>query len=133
MRHCEGPPPGELLRAIDQFNRRDWFDCHETLEYLWMGQIGETRDFYQGILQVAVALHHWRGGNFRGAVSLLARGAGYLRRVRPVCQGVDVEGFVADADRLWEALAALGPERMAELEPDLIPRLRLATLQDAGQ
>jgi len=132
-RHCEQSPPGELLRAIDEFNRGDWFDSHETLEDLWAGEVGEMRDFYQGILQVAVALHHWRGGNFKGAVSLLARGSEYLRRVRPVCQGVDVSGFVAAADRMREDLTALGAERMSVLDHSLIPRLRLARLPKAGK
>jgi predicted metal-dependent hydrolase len=98
-RHCEQSPPGNCFRAIDEFNRGDWFDCHETLKIC--GQAGwRDAGFYQGILQVAVALHHWRGGNFKGAVSLLARGAAYLRRVRPVCQRVDVSRFVAAADRM---------------------------------
>lgn len=125
MRDCGDSPPEELLRAVDEFNRGDWFDCHETLEDLWAGEEWEMRDFYQGVLQVAVALHHWREGNFRGAVLLLEGGAKCLRRVRPVCQGVDSEVLAAAADRLREALILLGPERMAELDRELIPRLRL--------
>jgi predicted metal-dependent hydrolase len=129
MRHCDESPPEELLRAVVEFNRGDWFDCHETLEDLWVAEEGETRDFYHGVLQVAVALHHWREGNFGGAVRLLEGGAKYLRRVQPVCQGVDVAGLVAAADRLREALTNLGAARMAELHPDLIPRLRLVNYQ----
>jgi predicted metal-dependent hydrolase len=33
-RNCDHIPPKELIRAIDEFNRSDWFDCHETLEEL---------------------------------------------------------------------------------------------------
>ena len=62
MRYCEELPPGQLLLAIRQFNSREWFECHETLEELWIGETGEVRDFYQGMLQIAVALHHWRKG-----------------------------------------------------------------------
>ncbi len=124
-RNCDDVPPKELLRAADEFNRGDWFECHETLEELWAEEKGEMRDFYQGILQVAVALHHWKNGNFKGALLLLEEGAKRLRRVRPVCQGVDVGGLVAATDRLREALTDLGAENMAELDPELIPRLRL--------
>ncbi len=125
MRQCDESPPGELLQAIGEFNRGDWFECHETLEDLWVGEEGEMRDFYQGVLQVAVALHHWRGGNFGGALRLLESGANYLRRVRPACQRVDVTGLIAAADRLRETLSSLGPPRMAELDPTLVPKLRL--------
>ncbi|MBI2354947.1 MAG: DUF309 domain-containing protein [Deltaproteobacteria bacterium] len=133
MRHCDDAPPRELLRAIGQFNGRDWFECHETLEELWVGSEGELRDFYQGVLQLAVALHHWRNGNFGGAVSLLKGGAGYLRRVGTTCQRVDVSGLIAAAERVREALEDLGTARMAELAPDLIPVLRLVPLPAAGE
>ena len=123
---CASSPSGELLRAFGEFNRGEWFDCHETLEDLWVGSEGEMRDFYQGVLQVAVALHHWRNGNFKGSVLLLTSGADKLHRVRPVCQRIEVEALAAAADRLREALTTLGPERMAELDQALIPRLRLA-------
>lgn len=125
MRHCEDPAPRELLLAINQFNGGRWFECHETLEDLWVGEEGEMRDFYQGVLQVAVALHHWRNGNFAGAVRLLEGGASYLRRVEPVCQQVDVAGLIVAADKLREELTTLGPTRMAQLALSLIPRLQL--------
>lgn len=123
---CSDSPSEELLTAVDQFNQGEWFECHETLEELWVGSAGEMRDFYQGLLQVAVALHHWREGNFRGAILLLEKGPGLLRRVRPICQRIEVEETIADAALLREALIALGPERMAEVPPLLIPTLRLA-------
>jgi predicted metal-dependent hydrolase len=132
-RNCEQSPSCDLLRAIDEFNHGDWFDCHETLEELWKKEGGEVRGFYQGILQVAVALHHWREGNFEGAMSLLARGAAHLRGVSPVCQGVDVSGFVADTDRMREVLASLGQAHMSALDERLIPLLRLVRLPNAGK
>jgi len=123
-RLCSESPPGQLLKAIREFNARAWFECHETVEDLWIGEEGEVRDFYQGLIQIAVALHHWRNGNFGGAVSLLKGGAGYLGRVDGACQWVDVAALIADADRVRTALEQLGRERMAELDPGLIPLIR---------
>jgi predicted metal-dependent hydrolase len=114
-----------LLKAFGEFNREDWFECHETLEDLWVGETGEMRNFYQGVLQVAVALHHWRNGNFRGAQLLLEGGVNYLQQVPPVCQRIDVAGLIIATGRFHEALLALGPERMAAVDPALIPRLFL--------
>lgn len=128
MDQCQQSISGKLLQALGEFNRGDWFECHETLEDLWIGSQGEIRDFYQGALQLAVALHHWRNGNFGGAVSLLKGGAGYLRRVRPVCQRVDVAGLVSAADRLRDELNRLGPERMAEADRSLFPRMVLVAV-----
>lgn len=126
IRDCDSSPSGQLLQAFGEFNRGDWFECHETLEELWIGSEGEMRDFYQGMLQIAVALHHWRNGNFGGSVHLLSGGAGYLRRVRSICQRIQVQELAAAADLFREALVSLGPERMAEADRTLIPRLQLA-------
>ena len=123
-RTCNDTPPGQLLQAIREFNRRDWFECHETVEDLWIGEEGELRDFYQGLIQIAVALHHWQNGNFGGAVSLLKGGAGYLGRVPDQCQWVDVAGLIVDADRVRTALEELGKERMESLDQGLIPLIR---------
>jgi uncharacterized protein len=126
MGKCDESPSGELLKAFGEFNRGDWFDCHETLEELWTGSVGEIRDFFQGTLQIAVALHHWRNGNFKGAILLLEGGAGYLRRVGRVCQRIDVAHLVASTDKFREALQDIGPDRMKELDSDLVPRMRLS-------
>ena len=124
MLTCEQSPPGQLLLAIRQFNNREWYDCHETIEDLWIGEKGEVRDFLQGIIQIAIALHHWRNGNYGGSVSLLAGGVAYLKRVSDVCMWVDVPALIADSDRARAALEELGKERMESLSQLLIPLIR---------
>ena len=125
MRSCQAEPSEELLRAVDEFNRGEWFECHETLEELWAGEKGELRDFYQGMLQLAVALHHWRNGNLKGALILLQGGCDLLSRVAPVCQGVDVAALACDALRLRLELSALGEDRMEQLATTSLLRVRL--------
>lgn len=129
MRNCNESPPGQLLLAIRQFNARQWFECHETLEDLWIGEEGETRNFFQGVLQIAVALHHWRNGNYGGAISLLTGGVSYLSKVRDKCMWVDVAQIIADANRLREALEMLGRDKMGELDPSLVPLLKTVSPQ----
>ncbi len=126
QRECSDSPSGEILKALGEFNRGDWYECHETLEDLWIGAEFEVRNFYQGMLQIAVALLHWRNGNYGGAVSLLIGGRDYLNKVCPVCQRIEVATLAAEAERFREELVKLGPERMAELPAELIPKMRLA-------
>lgn len=127
-RLCNDSPPGQLLQGIREFNNRSWFECHETMEDLWIGAEGEVRNFYQGIIQIAVALHHWRNRNFGGAVSLLKGGVGYLLRVNSICQWVDVAGLIADADRMRAALEECGKERMDMLDPELVPLIKTVSV-----
>lgn len=123
-RTCDQSPPGQLLQAIREFNRHDWLESHETVEDLWVGSEGEIRNFYQGIIQIAVALYHWQNGNFGGAVSLLQGGAQYLSHVSDRCQWVDVVRLINDADRMRAALEGLGEERMGSLSRELIPGIK---------
>lgn len=126
QQECGDSPSGAILQALGEFNRGDWFECHETLEELWVGSEDEPRWFYQGMLQIAVALLHWRNGNYNGALSLLASGSEYLGRVSPVCQRIEVAKLAMEAILFREELVRLGPERMSELPGSLIPKMRLA-------
>ncbi|MFZ4859587.1 MAG: DUF309 domain-containing protein [Desulfuromonadaceae bacterium] len=124
MLKCEDSPPGQLLLAIRQFNNREWYDCHETIEELWLGETGEMRNFLQGTLQISVALLHWRNGNHGGAVSLLASGVKYLKCVSDVCLWVDVSALIADSERVRISLEELGKERMGSLDSTRIPLIK---------
>jgi len=68
---------GEEARAfregVAQFNEGLFFECHDTLEDLWAGLRGPSRDFFQGLIQVSVAFYHLSRGNEAGAESLLRR------------------------------------------------------------
>ncbi|GGN91253.1 DUF309 domain-containing protein [Saccharibacillus kuerlensis] len=52
----------KLVAFLVYFNRdRDYFECHEVLEELWLER---GRDpLYSGLLQIAVALYHFRNGS----------------------------------------------------------------------
>jgi predicted metal-dependent hydrolase len=113
-----------LTAGIALFNAREFYECHEVLEDIWLAEPGHIRTLYQGILQVGVAFYHLGRGNYRGATSLLETGITYLRAFVPVCMGVDVQALVDDAIHSYAELQRLGKERMAEFDERLIPRIR---------
>lgn len=123
MRACEEPAPPLLLKGIEQFNRGEFFEQHETLEELWRAEPRSVRDLYQGILQIGVAFHHLRRNNFHGTVYMLTRGPMYLRRVPDRCQQVDVAALRAAAAQALEAVQALGATRLGEFDWTLVPRV----------
>jgi hypothetical protein len=63
----------QYLRGLGLFNRREFFEAHEALEDVWRTTVGPERKFLQGLIQVAVALHHHSRGNLAGARSVLRR------------------------------------------------------------
>ncbi|HEX6738691.1 MAG TPA: DUF309 domain-containing protein [Vicinamibacteria bacterium] len=94
-----------LARGIDEFNRGLFFECHDTLEEMWAGVRGPSRDFFQGLIQVAVAFYHLTGGNHAGAASMLARA---LKRFAPYPDryaGFDLAAHREEL-RAWQARVA---------------------------
>ena len=71
--------PDEFWQGIEQFNQQQFYDCHNTLEAIWIDAEPSEKNFYQGILQIAVALHHLSNLNWRGAVILMGEGINRLR------------------------------------------------------
>ncbi len=126
MASCDDPPPSGLLAGIEQFNARQFYECHETLEEIWLAEPGHIRTLYQGILQVGVAFYHLSRDNFRGATSLLETGITYLQAFAPSCMGVDVQQLVDDSIRCYAELQRLGRDRMAEFDTGLIPRIGMS-------
>jgi len=124
-RWCDEPPPPLLVEGVAQFNRGEYFEQHETLERLWRAERRDVRFLYQGILQVGVAFHHLRRLNHHGTVYMLTRGPAYLRPFEPRCQRVDVRALVAAAGRARAEVERLGPDRLAEFDWRLAPRIVL--------
>ncbi len=112
---CDGPPPERLLTGIAQFNRGDYWECHETLEELWRHEPDPVRYLYQGILLVGVGLYHLRRGNERGALSKLRAGLDLLAPYTPACLGVDVAVLRRDVERVISCQLSDG-----RVEPPLI-------------
>jgi predicted metal-dependent hydrolase len=63
----------QYLRGISLFNNAEFFDAHEALEDIWRAAPPENKKFLQGLVQVAVAFHHYSTGNRIGMRSVLER------------------------------------------------------------
>jgi predicted metal-dependent hydrolase len=60
-------------RGVSLFNSSEFYEAHEVLEDVWRAEQGPHKLFLQGLIQVAVALHHHSTGNVVGCRSLLKR------------------------------------------------------------
>ena len=129
---CGDAPPAGLLTGVAQFNQRDYFECHETLEAVWNAEPGPIRVLYKGILQVGVGCYHLLRGNYRGAAIKLQSGADYLEPYAPRCMGVEVSQLIADARRLRAEVVARGPDQLVEVDRALLPIIRLSDTSDTA-
>lgn len=51
---------------------RDYFECHEILEDHWKKDpVAERKQYWVGLIQIAVSLYHQRRGNHAGALRMM--------------------------------------------------------------
>ena len=120
---CQDPPPQLLLDGITRFNLGDYYEQHEILEDLWAHEHRNIRRFYQGILQIGVAMFHIQNGNKHGAVYMLERGSNYLLPFTPHCQTVNVTDLLEQATRVLESIKDIAPEKLADFDWSLAPTI----------
>jgi hypothetical protein len=122
----EGEHDPRYLQGIEHFNTCDFFEAHEVWEDLWKDDYGADRPFYQGLIQAAVALHHFGNQNIRGAKKLNVSCRKYLDPFRPFHQGLDLDRFLQQLDGCFaEAMANEEEFPKLEVDAELIPEIHL--------
>lgn len=119
----EGQHDPRLLKGIDEFNQKLFFECHETLEEIWLEDQGEDRQFYQGIIQIAAGYFKLQQGVPAGAIKLWRTGLEKIEPYGPAHLGIQVDSLV-DAVKL--NLTELEAARQSGAAPALdIPTIHL--------
>jgi predicted metal-dependent hydrolase len=119
-RACGDELSASARRGLEAFNRGDFFEAHELLEAAWLEDDSPGRDLYQGMVQLAVAYHHIRRGNFNGAMKMFLRLRQWLEPLPARCRGVEVARLREQADQAQAALQALGEQRIGEFDLSLL-------------
>ncbi|MDF5707978.1 MAG: DUF309 domain-containing protein [Nostoc sp. S4] len=124
--------PQEFWQGIEQFNSGQFYACHDTLEALWIEASEPEKSFYQGILQIAVALYHLENRNWRGAVILLGEGSNRLRRYPSSYSDIDVDELLSQSVALLKTLQQIGADKISagelgENEALSLPRIVLVS------
>ena len=87
-----------LRDGLDLIRRGEYFEAHESLEDAWRAADPEEKDFFQGLVHVAVAWHHAGRGNRPGCERQLAKAARRLGPFAPEHRGVDVASVLRSVD-----------------------------------
>lgn len=85
------------------FNRdRDYFECHEVLEELWLAK--DREPIYKGLLQVAVGMYHFRNQNIRGAKLMLSSAIQILEPYPDEILGIELGLLLSSCERTLKRL-----------------------------
>ena len=109
-----------FLKGIDEFNQQLFFECHETLEEIWLEEHGEDRKFYQGIIQIAAGYYKLQQGVPVGAIKLWRTGIEKLAPYGPVFLGINVDTLVTAVRANLAQLEAGQPRATDTLIPPTI-------------
>jgi uncharacterized protein len=95
--------PDAYKAGLEHIRAGRFFEAHEELEIAWRAAATEERDFYQGLVHVAVAWYQAGRGNTVGATRQIEKGLRRLDRYEPEHRGI----AVADVRRQLRAAHAL--------------------------
>jgi predicted metal-dependent hydrolase len=93
-------------RGLELIRAGEFFAAHEDLELAWRAAARENRDFYQGLVHVAVAWYQAGRGNRVGCERQLEKAERRLGPYAPAHQGVDLESVLAQVRRARATVAA---------------------------
>ena len=119
------------LDGITLFNDHEFFEAHEVWEDIWHMAFGLKHEFYQGMIQCAVALEHYRRSNPRGVVSLYQSYTRHMKDVPAKFMGLDVRSFLARMRSVLEPVLTASPlPERGEIQLDLASAPKIELLYD---
>jgi predicted metal-dependent hydrolase len=108
-RRPHGPSPHGLSAAsasrrldegVDLIRAGEYFAAHEELEAAWRAAPAEERDFFQGLVHVAVAWYQAGRGRRIGTERQLAKAVRRLTPFAPAHRGLQLDPLLAQLDDL---------------------------------
>lgn len=113
-----------LARGVGLFNSGEYEAAHEEFEQIWLSNEGADADFFKGLVQACIALHHFRKGNLAGAAKLYTGHRRYLGPYLPRHRGIDVSAFLGEMQSALRPVVHPAPGPDPVLDPRTSPRLR---------
>jgi len=93
-------------RGLEAIRAAHYFEAHEELEVAWRAAAAEERDFFQGLVHVAVAWYQAGRGRPIATASQLEKAARRLGPYAPAHRGVDVADILAQVEAARSRVAA---------------------------
>jgi predicted metal-dependent hydrolase len=103
-------------RGLEAIRAGRYFEAHEELEEAWREAPAEERDFFQGLVHVAVAWYQAGRGRPVATASQLEKAARRLAPFAPEHRGVDVESVLSQVEAARTRVA----DGSLELDPPTV-------------
>jgi predicted metal-dependent hydrolase len=114
---------GLLADGMALFDSGSYLEAHEEFEKLWLANEAADADFFKGLVQAAMCLHHFRRGNLEGARKHYSGHRRCLAPFLPNHRGIDLLAFLEAMQRALRPALAAGQEESVPFPKDAPPRL----------
>jgi len=91
-----------LAEGVRLFDSGAYHAAHEAFERCWLANEGGDADFFKGLVQASICLHHLERGNLEGARKLYAGQRRLLGAYLPSHRGLDVAALLEEMRRVLQ-------------------------------
>jgi predicted metal-dependent hydrolase len=113
-------PTSRFLAGLELIRRGEYFAAHEELELAWRAAPQDERDFFQGLVHVAVAWYQAGRGRRIGTERQLAKAIRRLSPYAPAHRGLDLDALLAQLRRALEVAEAERLEHAVRIDLDAV-------------
>ena len=115
----------DLERGVKLFNAGNFWHAHEAWEDVWKRHEEDERLFFQGMIQLAAALHHSvNRSSYRGAVNNLDKSKVKLAVFVPRYAGIEVQPLLVSIEQIKEWLEQSGPKEFDSFNLTTLPKIQ---------
>ncbi len=108
-------------RGVELVERGEYFAAHEALEEAWRAAEPGERDFFQGLVHVAVAWYQAGRRNQVGCERQLEKASRRLSPYRPTHRALDVASLLSQLERARGDYPVLAPVAIRRVVPSQMP------------
>ena len=113
-----------FLEGVDLFNRKSFYDAHESWESLWTEYNLDDALLIQGLIQLSVAYFHITNLNLKGSKNLFNKCIPKLEKYRENLRGIDINEIIYIAELALDKINSI--ENTNDFDWNLVPNIRIS-------
>jgi len=113
-------PTSRFLKGIELIRGGEYFAAHEELELAWRASPQPERDFFQGLVHVAVAWYQAGRGRQIGTERQLEKAIRRLTPYAPAHRGLDLDALLSQLGRALQVAQADRVQHPVRIDLDAV-------------
>ncbi|MCB0326227.1 MAG: DUF309 domain-containing protein [Bdellovibrionales bacterium] len=91
-----------------------------TLDEIWLHEESELKNFYGGLIQLAVSFYHLMEGNGKGSKKIFEKALELLQPYKKIILGLDVQTLLSESHIVYQNVADENVDIAAKSLPKII-------------